>query len=118
MRLGCQKRLPELVWNHIVHIGCRIFSKDQVSVLGRRSRKTGRMQHSTSHQLWIHSLHTLEEKVVTHTDSSCLDTHADGRSFGVENASAGKVCELFLCLHSKTFGSPTIKTCFLYHNNR
>lgn len=53
------------------------------------------MQHSTSHQLWIHSLHTLEEKVVTHTDSSCLDTHADGRSFGVENASAGKVCELF-----------------------
>lgn len=29
-----------------------------------------------------------------------------------------KCVSFFLCLHSKTFGSPTIKTCFLYHNNR
>lgn len=77
---------------YVFHWNSHKVTGEKISFSGRIGDKE---EHSTSHQLWIHSLHTLEEKVVTHTDSSCLDTHADGRSFGVENASAGKVCELF-----------------------
>lgn len=118
MHLGCQKihGLPEVLWNHTVHIGRRIFSKGQVSVLGR-SKKTGRIQHGISHQLRRHSMHILQEKVVTHMDSPCLDTHAHQRSLSVETASAGKLCELF-CVYIANRLAPTIKTCFLYHNNR
>lgn len=103
-KLTCSKhafRLSENTWvtravvePHSAYIQCRIFSKDQVSVLGR-SKKTSCCVASSQHQLWRHPLHTLKEKAVTHTDSSCLDSHVDWRSLGVETASAGKLCELF-----------------------
>lgn len=46
------------------------------------------------------SLHILKEKIVTHMDPSCLDTHADGTSFSV-NTSAGRACEHFCVYKAK-----------------
>lgn len=87
------------------------------SISGRRTRKTGSMRHSITHLLW-QLFHTLLKKRMLHIWTSRPWHPCRWDKHWCQEYFCRKSMCTVLCLQSKTFGSPTIKTFYLYHNKK